>query len=50
LIFTFFNPQKFGHPPKQLAKNTEKCAINSFFKSEDDSAKIGQFPRAVRPQ
>jgi hypothetical protein len=43
-----FEPPKFGHPPKQFAKNAEKCAINSFFKAEDDPTKIGQFPRAVR--
>jgi len=48
-IYIFW-PSKIWPTPKQLAKNTEKCAINSFFKSEDDSAKIGQFPRAVRPQ
>jgi hypothetical protein len=28
---------------KQLAKNTEKCAINFFFKVKDDPAKIGPF-------
>jgi len=50
MIFTFFNPQKFGHPPKQLAKNAEKCTIDSFCKAEDDPTKTGQFPQAVWPQ
>ena len=27
-----FEPPNFGRPPKQLAKNAEKCAINSFLK------------------
>jgi hypothetical protein len=29
--------------PKQLAKNTEKCAIDSFFKTEYDPAKLDNF-------
>ena len=43
-----FELSKFGHPPKQLAKNAEKCAIDSFYKAEDDPTKIGQFPWAVQ--
>jgi len=28
---------------KQLAKNTEKCVTDSFFKAEDDPTQIEQF-------
>ena len=43
-----FEPQNFGGHPKQLAKNPEKCAIDSFFKAEDDPTKIEHFVQAVR--
>jgi hypothetical protein len=36
--------------PKQLAKNAEKCAIDSFGKAEDDPTTNGQISRAVQPQ
>jgi hypothetical protein len=49
-IFTFFLTSKIWPNPKQLAKNTEKCGIDSFFETEDDPTKIRQFSRAVRPQ
>ena len=38
-----FEPQNFGGAQKQLAKNTEKCAIDSFFKAEDDPTKLDHF-------
>ena len=38
---------KIWQCPKQLAKNTEKCTINSFFKAEYDPAKIGPFLQAI---
>jgi hypothetical protein len=34
---------KIWQTPKQLAKNTEKCAINSFFKAKDDLQKLDNF-------
>ena len=43
-----FEPQNFGGHPKQLAKNPEKCANDSFFKGEDDPTNTEQFIRAVR--
>ena len=39
-IYTFW-PSKFWWHSKQLAKNPEKCAINSIFKAKDDPTKIG---------
>ena len=41
-IYIFW-PSKFWPTPKQLAKNTEKCAIDSFFKTEYDPAKLDNF-------
>jgi hypothetical protein len=38
-----FEPPNFGRPPKQLAKNAEKCAINSFFIAEDDPTNLDNF-------
>jgi len=47
-LFTLkFNISHF-EPPKHLAKNAEKCAIDSFFEAEDDHIKIGWFPWAVQ--
>ena len=43
-----FEPQNFGGHLKQLAKNPEKCANDSFFKTENDPTKIEQFIRATR--
>ena len=41
-IYIFW-PSKFWRHPKQLAKNPQKCAINSFLKAEYDPTKIGPF-------
>ena len=41
-IYIFW-PSKFWPTHKQLAKNTEKCAIDSFFKAEYDPAKLDNF-------
>ena len=38
-----FESQNFGRPPKQLAKNAEKCAIDSFFRAEDDPTELDNF-------
>jgi len=43
-----FLAPEFWQCHKQLAKNTEKCAIDSFFKAEDDPTQIEQFLQAVR--
>jgi len=43
-----FALSNFGHPPKQLDKNAEKCAIDSFWNTEDDPIKTGQFSQAIR--
>ena len=38
-----FEPPNFGHPPKQLAKNAEKCAIDTVCKAADDPTKMDNF-------
>ena len=43
-----FEPPKFGKHLKQLAKNPEKCANDSFFKAEDDPTTFEQFLQAVQ--
>ena len=43
-----FLASKFWRSPQQLAKNAEKCAIDSFCKAEDDPTKTGQFPQVVQ--
>jgi hypothetical protein len=49
-LFTHFLTSKIWPDPKQLVKNTKKCGIDSFFETEDDPAKIGQFSQAIWPQ
>jgi len=39
-----FEPPKFGRPPKQFAKNAEKCAIDSFSKLKMIPQKLDNFP------
>jgi hypothetical protein len=43
-----FELPNFGHPAKQLAKNAEKYAIDSFCEDKDGPTKIGPFPQAVQ--
>ena len=42
-----FWASKFWQSPKQLAKNAEKCTIDSFCKSEDDPTKMDNFHKLL---